>query len=450
MNILLLHPKTDIREMLSFPLEGTLSATTMGAADETQGRTALIEKKFLPDIIVAENSPGVLGLLQKLLLENPISTKLILCDSEKKENPPPMPGVKFIGFALYENLVQSLVDIIQGQVIAGQITETAPNEASEYCRINTGLLLKINPLAADVFIRLSPTHYVKMFHQNDVFEEQDLKRYRDQKKVDYLYLKNNDCPLLINKLVGELEKILASATPPTPQSAAETVEAAVDTIHSLVNKFGVTEEVQKAVKGTVQVALKSMGEFPELSDVLKNITDNGGKYIGHHSMILTNIACALAVEMDWYSDATFEKLTMAAFMHDAPLQDHDLCAVKDTSEFDKKYKGKYSLAQVQEYKAHPQKAALMLGHFKELPSEVDKIILQHHEHPMGSGFPSQLTGNYITPLSSLFIMAHDITDFIIDNKGKFDVDDFLDIYENKYSSGNFKKIAKALLSMDFG
>jgi hypothetical protein len=451
MNILLLHPKTDIREMLTFPLEGSLSAVTMGAANEPEGRAALIDKKFNPDIIVAENSPAILQMLQNLLLENPLSTKLILCDNAKSGNPPPMPGVKFLGFALYENLVQSLVDLIQGQVILGQIVESAPTagEGADYCRINTSLLLKVNPLAADVFIRLSPTHFVKMFNQNDTFEEDDLKRYREKKKVDYLYLRNSDCPLLIGKLIGELEKMLSASAPPTTQNAAETVESAVETIHALINKFGVTEEVQKAVKSTVQVAMKTMGDFPELADVLKAVNDPNGKYIGRHSMLLTNIACALAVEMDWYSDATFEKLTMAAFMHDAPLQDHDLCAVKSISEFEKELKGKYSLAQIQEYKAHPQKAVLMLGHFKELPAEVDKIILQHHEHPMGSGFPNALTGNYISPLSSLFIVAHDIADFILDGKGKFDVDDFLDIYENKFASGNFKKITKALLSMDF-
>jgi HD-GYP domain-containing protein (c-di-GMP phosphodiesterase class II) len=80
---------------------------------------------------------------------------------------------------------------------------------------------------------------------------------------------------------------------------------------------------------------------------------------------------------------------------------------------------------------------------------VDKVIAQHHEHPMGSGFPAGLSSNYISPLSSLFIIAHDLTDYILDNKKNFNVDEFLAAFDNKYSSGHFKKIAKVLAETDF-
>src|SRR4051812_19085034 len=98
MNILLLHPKNDVREMLAFPLEGKLSAVTMGASNEAESRTVLLERKFIPDYIVAENSPDILDLLGRLLKDVPLKFKLILCDAVKMDSPPLIPGADFLGF----------------------------------------------------------------------------------------------------------------------------------------------------------------------------------------------------------------------------------------------------------------------------------------------------------------------------------------------------------------
>lgn len=439
MNILLVHSKPEIREIVAFPLEGKLSAVTHGVSNEAEALEVL--KKVSPDVVVAENSSAATALLAKLTFTRP--ARLVLCDNTKGAAPAAIPGLTFLGFALHENLVENLL-----QLLTPAATADLAEGANPYCRINTALLLKTNPLAADIYIRLSPTKYVKLFQKNDEFDNNDLQRYREQKKIDYLYLLKDDCSLLMTSLLGELDKMLSANPPPSTQTATETVENVVETIHELIDKIGVTEEVQKAVQSSVKITMKAMGDFPQLSEIMKMVQDANGKYIGRHTMLLTHIACSMAVCMDWYSESTFEKLTMAAFFHDAPLKDHDLCAVKELSEFEKQHKGKFNLSQVQEYKAHPEKAVMLLGHFKEMPAEVDKIILQHHEHPMGSGFPGQLSSNYITPLSSLFIVSHDLTDYILDREGKFDIDEFLAAFEKKYSSGNFKKIAKQLSEVE--
>ncbi len=446
MDILLIHSKAEIRELVSFPLEGALSAITHGVPGGKEAQELIAAKKLVTPVIVAENSPDNLQFLNAFKQDS----KLILCaDAKPATAPPAMEGIQFLGYALYANLVNDLIQLLKPSApAAAPAPEGEAKIEDKYCRINTALLLKVNPLAADIYIRLSPTHYVKLFQKNDEFDVNDLQRYRDKKKVDYLYLLKEDSPQLMTKLLEELEKMLSANPPPSPQTATETVENMVDTIHELIDKIGVTEEVQKAVSNSVKVTLKAMGDFPQLSEIMKIVNDPNGKYIGRHTMLLTNIACSMAVCMDWYSESTFEKLTMAAFLHDSALRDHDLCAVKDLTEFEKVYKGKFNLSQIQAYKAHPEKAVLLLGHFKEVPAEVDKIILQHHEHPMGSGFPAQLSSNYITPLSSLFIVSHDLTDYILDRQGKFDIDEFLQAFDKKYASGNFKKIAKQLSEVE--
>lgn len=435
MNILLLHPKAEIREMLAFPLESQLSATMLGADSGVNGRTLAQEKKFVPDVVVAENMAEI----QAFFGDMPGKGDFILCDTAEPAYAPTAPGLNFLGTALYADLAANLLRLLASR-----------NENSSvypFTRISTSLLLKMNPLAADIYVRLSAMKYVKLFNQNDVFDNNDLQRYREQKKLDYLYIRTGDTREFAKQLLAELKKMLETI-PAGDLKAAAPVADVIETIHDLIAKVGITEEVAAAVKSSVDVTMKAMGDFPALGEILKTVTGATGKYIGKHTMLLTSVSCAIACAMDWYSEATFEKLTMAAFMHDAALSDHELCAVKDLGEFEKIYKGKFNQGQIAEYRGHPERAVLLLGHFKVLPPEVDKIVAQHHEHPMGSGFPAQLSSNYLTPLSSLFIIAHDLTDYILDHPDDFDIDAFLESFEKKYSAGHFKKIAKVLASVE--
>ena len=69
---------------------------------------------------------------------------------------------------------------------------------------------------------------------------------------------------------------------------------------------------------------------------------------------------------------------------------------------------------------------------------------QHHEHAKGTEFPAGLRAPAITPLSSLFILAHDMVDYYIEHNGKVDVEEFLCGDFDKYNAGNFKKVMKAI------
>ena len=190
-----------------------------------------------------------------------------------------------------------------------------------------------------------------------------------------------------------------------------------------------------------------MGDFPALSKVLERMHNERAQYIPAHSMMTAHLACAIAVAMDWYSDVTFQKLTCAAFLHDVAIRDHVLCAVKSLAELETIHVGKFSTKLVQEYKNHPKRGAQLVSQFKEIGGEVDKVVLQHHEHPLGTGFPDSLNHTHITPLAAVFIVAHDIVDYAYDHDGKVDIENFILENETKLQSGNFKKVLKGLLQM---
>ena len=82
----------------------------------------------------------------------------------------------------------------------------------------------------------------------------------------------------------------------------------------------------------------------------------------------------------------------------------------------------------------------MARKMSEVPANVDIILAQHHERPDGSGFPRSLASNYIAPLSAVFIVAHDLADFVLSSGSDFKMASFLDQMRPHYNFGQFKKI----------
>ncbi len=437
----------ELRDVLTFPLESKLNLKVTAVDNDADAFAAMAEQKF--DYIVIEDREQSVKLLVEQNKKNPIPAKFIFCTKGPGVKPTPAPGLTILGSVDTPDYIEGIVAL----VAKDRPTDAAADDKYEgddgkYCRIRTTLLMKLSPLEVGVYIRLAADHYVKLFAAGDVFDAEDLKKYAEKKQIAHMYVPKENASTMITKLNAELKKLLANPNLKTAD-AQEELEEAIDVMQNLIDQLGVTEEVQEVVKNNVDTAMKAMGEFPELGNILKELKANRDTYISSHSLMLAHIACALAVAVDWYSETTFQKLTMAAFLHDTTMKDNDLCRVKSMEEFDKKYKGKFNSRQIQEYKSHPERAALLIAQFKEVAAEVDKIILQHHEHPYGTGFPGALSGNYISPLASLFIVAHDLVDHLFDRDGKPSIEDFMLENEKKYSSGNFKKIAKAIVQMSF-
>ena len=126
-------------------------------------------------------------------------------------------------------------------------------------------------------------------------------------------------------------------------------------------------------------------------------------------------------------------------MHDITL-DEKLARIQLLQEANK---SDFTAEELNKLKLHPIHAAEYVRRMSEIPSDVDQIVFQHHERPDGTGFPRNLSGKLISPLSSVFIVAHAVVDFMSKREGE-SIDVFLTENEELYKSGNFRKIWLAL------
>lgn len=307
-----------------------------------------------------------------------------------------------------------------------------------FCRIRPLLLHSLNVLPCDLFIRLSSEKYVKVMNEGEIFGNGDLGRFKD-KGVGFLFVKEENLQSIITKLVQlvtvQAKSALAKGSVSDVFEISESMQA---TIHDLGAELGYSPALENAVKANMGLACSLMEQNQALSSVLQGITINADNYVSSHSILLPYISCGMAELMDWHSEHTYQKLTLASLLHDCCLSDSGLARVVNESELEN-----FSSQDQAKWREHTEKAAEISRRFTEIPADVEQIVSQHHELPDGSGFPNQLHHTRIAPLSALFIIAHDFLRYF-EQHGTPDLPGFVAASQGKYNSGQFKRILAVL------
>lgn len=200
-----------------------------------------------------------------------------------------------------------------------------------------------------------------------------------------------------------------------------------------VNK--IMEQVKKNTK------LKQL--FAEMK--IDRTDDN---YILSHIGMLINISTGICIKLEWSTEKTLEKFVYAAYLHDMALSDRSDLAKIAGSYFEVELlKDKLSAYDFKLVIEHPNIAAKKIDELEEIPPDVGVIVRQHHELPKESGYPARLGFNKITPLSTVFIVAHDLTDYILNNPN-WTIKDYMAKAKMKFKGQHFAKVLSALNDMD--
>ncbi len=319
-------------------------------------------------------------------------------------------------------------------------------DPNDFCPIHTSLLMRTTPLKSDIYIKLSKNKFVKLFHSGAEFDQSDLERYYKVKKIEFMYLKRSETAEFMGKFSKELD-LLLSKEEITIQEAAETMMLTQEMIQELVHRVGFSAEVQELARKNVALTIKAIGTSPKLLTIISQI-HAGANYIAQHSSLLAYVGCCLAKEMSWGSDSTFSKLVIAAYMHDISLTNPKLAKINSLAELNQ-LKDQFTEQEVKSYHLHPLKSADVVKSFQEIPADVDIIVSHHHERPNGTGFPRGLQHNYIAPLAAVFIVAHDLSQAILNKRESFNLASFIVEAKQNYTLGNFKKVVSALEKIKF-
>ncbi len=439
MKILLVSDNKEVKELLSFHLtshhpitvrecSSAREAVEILSKEDSSTFGALVAPYNGQDSVILQHLKGRATPLPVIFFYDPVMGK---------PDNAAFAGLALIGTVEQATMLDGISSLLSGFLLKGGSAESL----SEYCPIRTNLIIRVSPLKGDIYVRLSKDKYVKLFRSGDEFEHTDLEKYYETKKIEYMYLKRTDISEFINRFRKELEDLLARSDV-KPEEALATAEMSQEAIQELVHRVGFNEEVQELAKKNVQLTLKAIGAHPRLQDLINKVTKEGN-YISQHSTLLAHVSCCVAKEMEWGSDSTFNKLVLASFMHDVSLNNPQIAKINTMRELEER-KSEFPEDLVKSYHLHPAKSADVVRNFKEIPADVDLIVMQHHERPNGTGFPRGLAHNYVAPLGALFIISHDLTQAIMERKEAFSLPDFVEDKKTLFNQGNFKKVMAVL------
>lgn len=436
MNILLFHPQKELLDIARFCLESEINLVVLQASTFQEAMDILLEENAV-DLIISSQQPTT-DKLFKYLLSTTAEVPIVLISDVDNNNVDVYPDLKIIGSIHSSKVPNDLIPLINKHF--SEILKNSEN--SDYCRIQTSLLLRVVPLKGDIYIRLSNVKYVKLFKTGAVFSQEDLEKYLVRKKVTFLYVKKKEASEFAEKFKQDIVTLVANADPADP-TLGNTVAEVQEVIQELALKIGFTPEIQAIAKSNVELAVKAVGTNPKLSKVLAASPLASKNYISSHSMLLANIACSIAAQMEWPSDTTFQKLILASLFHDFVFTNPNLARISTKKQI-QSTQNSFTPEQIKFIETHPIKSADVIKAMDEIPSDVDIIVLQHHERPNGTGFPKGLRSNQIAPLASVFIVAHDMVDELTSPSAQFDLKKFLKNTETLYQNATFKKIWKTL------
>ena len=431
----------EITELLAFALDSYFDCEVRIHEGAAEAIEAL--QKRSPSLLVFDATRDD----TTLILEQARQLQFKVAIFHPKEVASPLEGINLVGVFSEPQLLPAITSTLKQQGVKVKNPALAEsNPTFPYFRVGIPLLLRTNPLVADIFVRLSELKYVKLFHKGAPFGKEEVKKYHGSKKIEHFYVRQSDANALAAKMNEALEALLRQV--PLPQEVSTPVSiATIDTLHSLVNQVGFTPEVQEMVKKNVDLVLQEMYSSTSLGSLIRNLDLDREKYIASHSHILAEVSCALSIALKWDSDITFKKLTMASLLHDMSLSNQKLARIKDMKELTDK-RNEFTSGDVDDYRTHSRRASVLISGIKDVPADVDKIILQHHELPTGTGFPESISHFHIHPLASLFIVAHDLVDWVLDRPGETpNIEKFIEEHFEKFKVGNFRKVLKALYSL---
>jgi HD-GYP domain-containing protein (c-di-GMP phosphodiesterase class II) len=284
------------------------------------------------------------------------------------------------------------------------IEERIKELQSGHCPIQIKDFENLELAPTDIFIKLGDDKYVKVFHRYQEFTNVDLSKYED-KGVNSLWVKENDFGTFIQYVAqGFINKIELGEH---DLSKWDLPKECHQRVYQIVNAIGLDEKSLKltgAALGSVLTGLSGSSLENIIMSTLKN-----DDYITEHSLLVAYIACAVSQATEWNNPENDVRLSMAALFHDIKCVSPEVAQIISTESAEFKnlpYRDQKNVFE------HPKLAADLLKEVDGIPMGVDKIILNHEERPDGTGFPRGLDYRHFDPLTGIFVLSHEIVDFI--------------------------------------
>lgn len=364
---------------------------------------------------------------------------LIICEDgqSKKELVVNTQQVQIYSFAAPE-VIDGVTNILDSVSSMNNESELISSSVVKFVPVSIQLLKKLNTMPAEVYLKMSENKMLKILTAGDLFSEKDFLNFKG-KGIPHLYLRSLDFLNSCHQIEKDIQTILEDKR----LDKNDKFLLVHDNILSVAESYDLSDELIELSKKTIESFISTSLSEKDLYNTIAHLLDYPTTYLCKQAVLTSHLSCGLASLMDWKSELTFYKLTLAAFYANARLPQFEIDSVQKAQILNHPTVLKLNHAEVI-YQQHPIESSQVIKKFKVIPPDVDRIILEHHEHPEGTGFPRGLFHPNISPFGAILIIASELADLLIENKEKGSLPDFTvfakRLGELGYYKGHFRKI----------
>ena len=441
MKFLIVDDEEDIREILSLMIQSNYDVQIYQAVDG-ENAIEILQADGPFDLVFSDlNMPKKNGVeVYKELRHLSPQTPFILVTTEDKVFKSHIPNPTYYEFIDKPFTEQDLTQTVELIFSKKQI----PSQKESYIPISIDILRRVEYAGVSLFIRLNNAQYIKVLRDNIPFNDAEHIRFKN-KKVSHLYVELFDFKIFISQFrknvfsKAEWDKIDIT-------EALGHLETDWKMITEANKHFGWSESVSELAKENIARTLALMNQNDQLKKVAQKLKMNNMKNeLPPHCYTLVFFTTSLLKILGWNSPSTVQKMTFACLLHDMDLNEVMFANKMDLI-------GQQKLAAEINQQAnyliynHTLQAAEFVQRWSGCPSDVDKIIVQHHEKFDGSGFPHKMNFLNIYPLAAVFIICEDMIYHKVHHPEQ-NLKEFLVSKESYYNHGDIKKIYAAAIQL---
>ena len=441
MNILIVDDENECAEVIEYLIKGIFpKSVIIHTANGGHAAIEILKTSKIDLCICDHNMPNGMGnLVFKHIADENQKTKFVLCSTVIPADYPHLYSHQNMFFHIQKPDINSGIENLYKLMMKDS---TAPDETNDFTPIATNFLLLLGIVPADIYIRFSNNKFVKCLNKHDAFDLSDFNKYQN-KSLSKLFILKVDEQKNLNQFI--FSKILNLMN--NSEISVETkMSIAHAQISGMIKSQGMTPELAQVSKENIQQSVAIMIKMNLLDNFWKEISLLG-EYASDLYTLHSLLASTVAKKLIWDTEANIFKLTIAAFLQDASLDSASLIKVHNYRHF-LKIENSLDKQEVKSFMNHPKVTKKMLSLFQEIPKDIDRILLEQHEMPTGTGFPQKINAHRLDPLSCVFILTGILARCILVEGSSFQLENFLQEFEAEgYNNGNFKESFSVLRSM---
>lgn len=306
---------------------------------------------------------------------------------------------------------QDLTDFLKNLKVKDGVSEEEEVTVvdKEFTRVKIDQFYSSKAVLFDIFINISKNKYLKILHAGDKFDKERLDRYKNEKKVEFLYFHVKDRRKFIQYSNHVAKKAI--------DNKRVNPNVKVNLLKNLSEKYteetftqGLKSQLVDEGRQVCEHIFKFIDNEPDLHTLLKSYHEFDPAAI-EHSFLVTLYASAIVKQFEWQSQTTIETAAMACMLHDIGKMElpENLLALK---------KSDMNEDQLNKYKLHPEIGSKIVDNNRLLNNSIKQIVLQHHENFDGTGFPNGLKAAQILTIANIVHLADDFAHMLIEEKKK--------------------------------